>query len=226
MSCWGLPNFILLVQTSLIIDLEIQLSWCEKNEPGKSSLLYRSFQKDKCSRLYYLKDLLIYVSIWPCQVLVAVHGILLALCGIFCWGTWTLCLWFLGWVAACGILVPWPGIEPNCPALEIRFLTTGQPGKCPCLLSDHITALISFCRLHSSEATFYTLKAPLPSPPYPLSTPVWHLGTWDSQKPFRFQCKSTQRGGPLQACCLSRSGTLRTWSLHYRGADVQPGSPS
>ena len=31
--------------------------------------------------------------------------------------------------AACGILVPWPGIEPASPALEGRFLATGPPGK-------------------------------------------------------------------------------------------------
>ena len=31
--------------------------------------------------------------------------------------------------AACGILVPQPGIEPAFPALEGGFLTTGPPGK-------------------------------------------------------------------------------------------------
>ena len=30
---------------------------------------------------------------------------------------------------ACGILVPWPGIKPESPVLQGRFLTTGQPGK-------------------------------------------------------------------------------------------------
>ena len=35
----------------------------------------------------------------------------------------------LGCPAACGILVPWPRIEPSSPALEGRFLTTGPPGK-------------------------------------------------------------------------------------------------
>ena len=29
---------------------------------------------------------------------------------------------------ACGILVPWPGIEPTSPALQGRFLITGPPG--------------------------------------------------------------------------------------------------
>ena len=31
--------------------------------------------------------------------------------------------------AACGILVPQPGIEPASPALEGGFLTAGPPGK-------------------------------------------------------------------------------------------------
>ena len=31
--------------------------------------------------------------------------------------------------AACGISVPWPGIEPVSPALEGGFFTTGPPGK-------------------------------------------------------------------------------------------------
>ena len=30
---------------------------------------------------------------------------------------------------ACGILVPWPGIEPESPVLQGRFLTIGQPGN-------------------------------------------------------------------------------------------------
>ena len=33
--------------------------------------------------------------------------------------------------AACGILVPRPGIEPASPAQEGGFLTTGPPGKSP-----------------------------------------------------------------------------------------------
>ena len=32
---------------------------------------------------------------------------------------------------ACGILAPWPGIEPVPPALEGEVLTTGPPGKSP-----------------------------------------------------------------------------------------------
>ena len=30
---------------------------------------------------------------------------------------------------ACGILVPWPGLEPQTPALQGGFSTTGSPGK-------------------------------------------------------------------------------------------------
>ena len=32
---------------------------------------------------------------------------------------------------ACGILVPWPGIEPMTSALQGGFLTTGPPRKSP-----------------------------------------------------------------------------------------------
>ena len=51
------------------------------------------------------------------------HGVsVVVLCGLIC-------------PMACGILVPWPGIEPTLPALEGRFLTTGPPGKSPPFLS-------------------------------------------------------------------------------------------
>ena len=33
--------------------------------------------------------------------------------------------------AACGILPPWPWIEPASPAMEGGFLSTGPPGKSP-----------------------------------------------------------------------------------------------
>ena len=38
--------------------------------------------------------------------------------------------WFFG-PKACGILVPWPGIEQALPALEGEVLTTVSPGKSP-----------------------------------------------------------------------------------------------
>ena len=36
--------------------------------------------------------------------------------------------WFFGH-EACGILDPWPGMEPALPELEGKVLTTGPPGK-------------------------------------------------------------------------------------------------
>ena len=36
--------------------------------------------------------------------------------------------WFFG-LKACGILAPWPGVEPASPALEDEVLTTGPLGK-------------------------------------------------------------------------------------------------
>ena len=35
----------------------------------------------------------------------------------------------LSFSAACGVLVPQPGTEPTSSALQVRFLTTGPPGK-------------------------------------------------------------------------------------------------
>ena len=49
------------------------------------------------------------LSLWCVDSVIAVHG--------------------LSCFAACGILLPWPGIKPPSPALQGRFLTTGPPGK-------------------------------------------------------------------------------------------------
>ena len=40
-------------------------------------------------------------------------------------------------VAACGILVPWAGIEPAFPAWQDKFLTTEPSGKSPGTLFYH-----------------------------------------------------------------------------------------
>ena len=75
--------------------------------------------------------------IWLPQVLVATFGIFVAVLG-FLSSCDALALEDTGSVVAvcrlsclvaCGILVPRPGIEPESPALEGGFLTTGPPGK-------------------------------------------------------------------------------------------------
>ena len=59
----------------------------------------------------------IYLFIWLHRVFVAAVGFsLVVVCRLSC-------------SAACGILVPRPGLEPVSPALESGFLTTGPPGK-------------------------------------------------------------------------------------------------
>ena len=40
-------------------------------------------------------------------------------------------IWFFI-LEACGILAPWPGMEPTPPALEGEVLTTEPPGKSLC----------------------------------------------------------------------------------------------
>ena len=69
-------------------------------------------------RILFLKYLFIYF--WLHRVLVAARG--------------------LSCPAACGILVPRPGIEPASPALAGGFLTTGPPGKSP----ERILIIYSF----------------------------------------------------------------------------------
>ena len=85
-------------------------------------------RQDHCFyNLYYL--------IWMLQVLVVTprHHV-----GSYTYAAWTLQSWHadsgvaaprLSCSAACGILVPWPGIEPVCPILQDGFLTIGPPGK-------------------------------------------------------------------------------------------------
>ena len=53
---------------------------------------------------------------WPCQVLAVIHRIFIVTLGLGC-------------PAACGVLIPRPGIKPASLALKGRFLTTGPPGK-------------------------------------------------------------------------------------------------
>ena len=80
---------------------------------------------------FFLK--MIYLFIWLCWVLVEVHEIFSAHAGSL-WSTdslvvaYALWLW-LSWSTVCGILFPWPGIEPTSPVLQVIFLTTELPGK-------------------------------------------------------------------------------------------------
>ena len=82
--------------------------------------------------------LFIYLFIWLHPVLVSARGIFSAACRIFCCSVWALhcgaqaslvVAHRLSCLAACGILVSQPGIEPTSAALEGRFLTTGPPVK-------------------------------------------------------------------------------------------------
>ena len=50
-------------------------------------------------------------------------------------GTWAVAAHGLSYSEAHGVLVPRPGIDPESPALQGGFLTTGPPGKSlTCLL--------------------------------------------------------------------------------------------
>ena len=69
------------------------------------------------------------------------YNITSVLCFVLFWpqGTWdpACCsLWgsqsrtrLRNWTTTCGMLVPWPGMEPTPPALQVEILTPGPPGK-------------------------------------------------------------------------------------------------
>ena len=62
--------------------------------------------------------------------LVATRAICVVPCGIFRFGAQTLAAMHgLSCSAACGTLVPQPGIEPASLALQGRFFMAGPPGK-------------------------------------------------------------------------------------------------
>ena len=100
------------------------------------------FVHQSLTRMYlFFKKKIIYVFIyfWLSRVLVAARRIFVAAHGssLRCVG-FSLVVARAGSVvaacelscsAACGILVPLPGIEPMPPALEGGFLTTGPPQK-------------------------------------------------------------------------------------------------
>lgn len=58
---------------------------------------------------------------------------------------------------ACGILLPRPGTEPMFPALQGRFLTTGQPDKSLNLLTTLERAL-ERCQQNSGNQTSYSFS--------------------------------------------------------------------
>ena len=70
--------------------------------------------------------------------------------------------WFFGH-EACGILAPWPGIEPAPPALEGEVLTTGPPGK----------SLYSAFKTHLSLATLLPLPLLSRIPSYMLCSSLY-----------------------------------------------------
>ena len=52
-------------------------------------------------------------------------------------------VWFFFGPKACGILAPWPGIEPAPPTVEGEILTTGPPGKSLTRVSNTLERIAS-----------------------------------------------------------------------------------
>ena len=82
----------------------------------ESSIFLTKRTPNSQKAIFLKKNKTIYLCIWLCWVWVAILW-------IFIVAQWLSC------PAACGILVPWPGIEPASFAMEGGFLTTGPPGK-------------------------------------------------------------------------------------------------
>ena len=94
---------------------------------------------DKC----FVFSAVIYLFTWLRQILVVALEIFIASSRIFRCGAQTVVVARglqsvqasiavtdkFSCCTACGILVPWPGIEPMSPALQGGFLTTGPPGR-------------------------------------------------------------------------------------------------
>ena len=87
--------------------------------------------------LFVLRNILFHLFIWLRWVLVVARRIFRWACELLSSfgartveraGSVVVARW-LSCSAACGILVPQPGIEPASPALEGRFLTTGHQGN-------------------------------------------------------------------------------------------------
>ena len=84
----------------------------DRSEPHQHSQDLSSFTFSSSSSFnIYLFYLFLFLAVLAGGFFAAVHG--------------------LSCPTAREILVPWPGIEPTCPALEGGLLTTGPPGKSP-----------------------------------------------------------------------------------------------
>ena len=118
---------------------------------------------------------------------------------------------------ACGILVPWSGIEPASSALEVRFSTTGPPGMSwEMILGQWFfffkipQSCFAFSKLHfeaipglmSSNSTILSLRPKWPA----------HLETWAQWWPLATteqKDRSLQTGSFLMTRC---SWDYREWS--------------
>ena len=124
---WNSPGWPACWPLSLNYEL-VKLSQSRVPTPyNKSQCIYTShffcfsgksfFKKYLCVYFWLCQVLVVACRIFPCSVQAPEHvGSVSVEPGLSC-------------VAACGILVPWPVIEPVSPALEGRFLTTEPPEK-------------------------------------------------------------------------------------------------
>ena len=121
------------------IHSSIQLEWSASVLFSPIPLTVGSWPKPPISSSFLKK---FYLFIWLRRVLAVVWGFFVAPCGLSC-------------PAACGLLVPRPGIKPTSPALEGGLLTTGRPGKSPTIFSHLDKSNVHFQALSHWNVRLY-----------------------------------------------------------------------
>ena len=106
--------------------------------------LFQSLKKKTASYIFYfILFFKICLLIWQHKILVAAHGLFIAVCG----GFFLVATLTLSCPMAYEILVPRPGMEPLSPALEGGVLTTELLGTSPHILSTSTFIALPVSRL-------------------------------------------------------------------------------
>ena len=115
--------------------------------------------------------------------------------------------WFFGFFLscglACGILVPWPGIEPRTSAVRVQSSNTGPPSKSQG--SSPFVTVIELLPMISPEKLFSTAKVNTTSLAVTLT---WYFLYISNDTVL---CSITGNGTPLQYSCLDNSMDRGAW---------------
>ena len=91
---------------------------------------------------------------------------------------------------ACGIFVPWPGIEPTSPASQGRILTSGSPRKslCSSLLLQWLVLLDLTNSRHAYSLIIWNLKEKYPPEAWSVLIDIIRLGIKDKDATHQCYC--------------------------------------